>query len=743
MEEIKEQEILEGLVEEIIYYNEENAYMVCEISDEDKLTTVVGFLPYVNMGDLLKLHGEYVYHRDYGNQFKVSYFEKLPPKTETAIIKYLSSGIIKGIGEKTAQRIVEAFGSETLDIISNNPMELSTIRGISYKKALAIQESYLLQMGMRNIIMFLQQYNITPSIAIKIYKTYGERAISVLKENPYLLCDEVYSIGFKTADRIALSMGISVNYKERICAGAIYILNQHALMGHTYIPEEKLVADCKSLLSVAEEDVFCAIDNLVFEGKTVKEETGGGPVYYSAFYYNAELGVARRLWQLSVYPLSQKIKNTEALIKNSEKEIGITLAKTQKEAVKLVLGENVSIITGGPGTGKTTIINTIIRLFESEGLKILLAAPTGRAAKRMSQVCGMEAKTIHRLLEIGYSEGETRQVFHKNEESPLLCDVLIVDEMSMVDILLMNSLLKAVRPGTRLVMVGDSDQLPSVGAGNVLRDMISCGKIPCIALTDIFRQAEESMIVVNAHRINNGEYPKLNEKDRDFFFLQRGNVAETVETVIDLCKNRIPKGYGLSSVSDIQVLCPMRKTEAGVLNLNERLQAVLNPPSKEKAEKRLRNFILREGDKVMQIKNNYDMQYKTAGGEEGFGVFNGDCGIIREIDNGRETITVEYDDEKIVEYDFSQLQELELSYAVTIHKSQGSEFPVVIMPVTGGPPMLLTRNLFYTAVTRAKQLVILVGSENVMRRMIDNNRETKRNSRLPNKIKFFTEDNLI
>lgn len=725
---------LEGIVETIIFSNEDNGYTVCELHTNDTYQTVVGYLPYVSEGDSIRIYGNFVVHKEYGEQFSAVYYEKVAPRTALAIIKYLSSGIVKGIGPKLAQKIVEQFGENTLQIIEREPLKLAQIRGISEKKALDMGKSYQEQMGIQNIVMFLQQYSISPAIAIKIHKKYAEQSVERLKENPYLLCREVYGIGFKTADRIAMAMGIAENSVERVKAGVMYILNHSIQFGHTYLPQNDLKIDCNRLLNVQEEELDAALAALIMEKQIVAEGEENDRHYYLAAYYFGELGVARRLLELQQSPLQTQLESLEDHISTQEAEDSIQFAPAQKEAIISALSNCVAVITGGPGTGKTTIINTIIKIMQKNGFNVLLAAPTGRAAKRMTELCHMEAKTIHRLLEIGYSEGGEEQMFHRNDENPIPCDVLIVDEVSMVDILLMYNLLKALKNGTRLILVGDSDQLPSVGAGNVLKDIIKSNVIKTVALQDIFRQAQESMIVVNAHRINKGIYPVLNVAGKDFFFLERGMVDAVVDTVIDLCKNRIPKSYRYDSITQIQVLCPMRKTAAGVFHLNERLQEALNPPQPNKPEKVVRDMVFRVGDKVMQVKNNYDIIYQKIGGEDGLGVFNGDFGIVYEIDHDAEELTVLFDDDRLVRYDFNQLDELELAYAVTIHKSQGSEFPVVIMPLSGGPPVLMTRNLFYTAVTRAKELVILVGSEGVIRRMVDNNRETKRYSNLCEKL---------
>lgn len=733
-------EIIEGFVEEIIYYNENNGYTVCDFCYNDLKTTAVGCLPCICVGDSLKLTGKWTVHIDYGKQFKVDFFEKVAPKTIGAIEKYLSSGIIKGIRSSTAQKIVKKFKEQALYVLEFTPERLAEIKGISEKKAILMGKSFVEQKGIQNLVMFLQKYNITPSCAVKIYKQFGENSISKIRENPYILSKEVYGIGFKTADKLAITMGICKNNAERIKAGIKYILSQKISFGHTFFPKNMLIDEAKSLLMVTIEEAENGLISLAILKEIVIENYDDFEAVFLSSFYNSELMVARKLHYLQSESLDTEILNINEKIISTEKEIGITLAKEQKKAVLEALSYGVLVITGGPGTGKTTIINTIINITEKENLKIMLAAPTGRAAKRITELCGREAKTIHRLLEIGFSDNDEVMQFYRNEENPLDCDVIIIDEMSMVDILLMNSLLKAVKKGTRLIMVGDCDQLPSVGAGNVLKDIIKSGVVKTVCLYEIFRQAAESMIVLNAHNINNGKYPILNKKDKDFYFLKRENTQDIVSTIIDLCKNRVPESYKIDSISNIQVLSPMRKSPCGITNLNLELQNALNPPKKGKPEKQMKDFSFRVGDKVMQIKNNYNIEYtKQKNDENGCGVFNGDTGIVYEIDFTDEALTVLFDDEKLVKYEFSNLEELELAYAVTIHKSQGSEFPVVIIPMAAAPPMLLSRNLFYTAVTRAKSLVILVGYEQIIKKMVDNNLETKRYSNLLNKLKDLIE----
>ncbi|MEW9081675.1 SF1B family DNA helicase RecD2 [Caldanaerobacter subterraneus] len=725
---------VEGVVEEIIFRNEQNGYTVLELDIEGDMVTAIGVMPFVTVGERIKVQGEWVVHPDYGDQIRVINYQTLSPNTLEGIERFLASGLIPGIGPVTARKIVERFGLDSLHVIETEPHRLREIKGLSDEKIKRISEAYEMQKGIKEVMVFLHQFGISSHMAIKIYKEYGNNAIEIIKQNPYRLADDIFGIGFKTADKIAESLGIDPHSTYRISAGARYVLMQYAANGHTYVPKELLKKETAQLLEVSEEEVEDAFVLLAQNEKIhierFEDETVG--VYYIP-YYVAELHTAERLFTMTVTQCEDLKIDVQKEIRDFEKEAGIVLEKTQKLAVEEAIKNSVMVITGGPGTGKTTIINCIIRIFEKANKKVALAAPTGRAAKRITEATGKEAKTIHRLLEYTYTEEEGKG-FNKNEKDPLKYDVIIIDEASMVDILLMNALLKAIPAGSRLILVGDADQLPSVGAGNVLRDIIDSGIVKVIRLKEIFRQQKESLIVVNAHKINNGEYPTYNDKNGDFFFLSVATQEDMLKTILDLVTNRLPKAYGFHPVNDIQVLTPMKKGIIGVHNLNLELQKVLNPPSKNKAEKSMKEFTFRVGDKVMQIKNNYRMTWKR-GDEEGEGVFNGDIGIIQSIDEELQEVTVYFDDEKVVTYDFSDLDELTLSYAITVHKSQGSEFPVVIMPVTYGPPMLLTRNLLYTAVTRAKKLVVLVGQEKYLKFMIDNNRISKRYSGLLSRLK--------
>lgn len=728
----------EGIVEEIIFSNEVNGYTVCELKVDKEIITAVGFMPFINAGEMLKVTGNWITHPDYGEQLKVELYEKLVPRTLEAIEAYLASGLIKGVGPSSAKKIIKRFGEDTINIIEFHPERLSEIKGISYEKALRIGQAFQEQKELRNVVLFFQGYGISPTYCAKIYQIYGKDTIEEIRNNPYKLSDEAIGIGFKTSDRIARSLGIDPKSKFRICSGIRYVLSHIAMDGHTFVEDEQLKDYTSKLLDVDIDNINDALISLMLDKSIYIERNDTSSRIYLSPFYNAEAGVARKLSQLASMKFKGDLSDFDEKILEVQKKEGIILTQNQKDAVKEALINGVLIITGGPGTGKTTIIKSIINLLTGEGYDVLLAAPTGRAAKRMTEATGFEAKTIHRLLEMGYTSKEDELVFSKNEDNPIDADVVIIDEMSMVDILLMNHLLKAVELGTRLILVGDVDQLPSVGPGKVLQDLINSEVIKTVRLKEIFRQAEESHIIVNAHRINNGEKPLLNNKDKDFFFVARNSADEIVKTIVDLCTRRIPSAYGFEPMKEIQVLTPVRKGPVGVGNLNTELQALLNPKDKNKREKVFRDFLFREGDRVMQIKNNYNIRWQKDDSKntEGTGVFNGDTGIIREIDDEEQKVVVSFDDDKIVEYAFSILDELEPAFAVTIHKSQGSEFPVVIVPIFPGPQVLMTRNLLYTAVTRAKNLVVLVGNRDYLDVMINNAREANRNSGLADKLRI-------
>jgi exodeoxyribonuclease V alpha subunit len=730
---------LEGIIEDIIYKNEANGYTVCEIREGKSSVTAVGYMPFVNAGETVRASGRWVKHPDYGDQFKVELYEKVLPQTADAIEKYLSSGIIKGVGPVTAAKIVKKFGSSALEVISTDPQRLSEIKGISLNKAIAIGNMFNEQKGLWEIVMFLQDYGISPSVCAKIYKAYAGQAISMIKENPYRLCEDIFGIGFKTADRIAMKLGIDPCSKFRLKSGIKYILTRAAANGHTYLPENALRENARLLLASENADIEDALLSLIFENTVQMERCAeSNHIYLSPFYY-AEHGVCKRLLGLSGDRFNTDMGCLEERLGKFQQEEGIRLDKLQQEAVREAMTNGVLVITGGPGTGKTTIIKCIIRLLMEEGHRIALAAPTGRAAKRMSEATGFEARTIHRLLEIGFTVNEDEMLFQRNENNPIDADVIIIDEMSMVDILIMNHLLKAVPAGARLILVGDADQLPSVGPGSVLQDIISCNIIKTVRLAEIFRQDAESMIVVNAHMINRGEAPMLNSRDGDFFFMQRNGLDSIVSTIVELCRRRLPERYGFDPMKDIQVLSPAKKGPAGVANLNIELQKALNPASRKKVEKAHRSVIFREGDRVMQVKNNYTLAWRRPGSllVDGIGVFNGDMGVILKIDTEASCVEVLFDDDRLVEYDFSMLDEIEPAFAVTVHKSQGSEFPVVVMPIFPGPQVLMTRNLLYTAVTRARKMVVMVGDEAVLSGMVANKRENLRYSGLSDKLKLY------
>ncbi|WP_422448136.1 ATP-dependent RecD-like DNA helicase [Thermoanaerobacterium sp. DL9XJH110] len=725
---------LEGTVEKISYHNEENCFTVVKLSvkDNNDTITAVGYFPSLEVGEVLRLKGRWVMHKDYGYQLKVEFYQTLMPATVKEIENYLASGVIRGIGPTTARKIVEKFGAKSLEVLGSSPQELLVIDGIGQKKLEMIMESYEQQKETREIMLFLQQYGIGPGIAVRVYKNYGEKSIEVLKQNPYRLADEVYGIGFKTADRIARMMGMEADSLERLSAGLKYVLYSAADEGHVFLPQEELIHKASELLEVNEELINQALMALREKEDVVIENTWGrNDVYLSAFYFS-EKSVARRLFLLSTMA-GNPLKITGEDIRLIEKKCGISLARRQREALEKVASCGVLVVTGGPGTGKTTTIKSLIEFFRARGLKVALAAPTGRAAKRMSEATGEEAKTIHRLLEYkAYEEGGMD--FGKNQEDPLEEDVVIVDETSMVDIILMYHLLAALKPGARLILVGDKDQLPSVGPGSVLREIIASGRIPVVVLDEIFRQAKESMIVVNAHRINRGLFPYLNIKDKDFFFEQVQAPEDLLNTILQLVKTRLPAYGGFDPMEDIQVITPMKKGIAGVLNLNQKLQELLNPPAPGKREWRYRMLTFREGDRVMQVKNNYDKE-----------IFNGDLGRIVKIDEDG-VVVVSFaapgQDREVV-YQAQDLEELTLAYALSVHKSQGSEFPVVVMPITTQHYVMLQRNLLYTAITRAKKLIVLVGTKQALSIAIRNNRALLRYSRLADRIvEEFGEGNL-
>ena len=739
---IKMKEV-EGYVDRITFRNEENGYTVLYIvnpSEEDEEICCVGYFSYVGEGEYIVVRGKEVIHKSYGPQIQVDSYEEKQPGDALAMERYLGSGTIKGIGPALAARIVRRFGEDTFNIIEREPERLAEIKGISIKMAINTSKQFMEKQKMRQAMIFLQDYGISMNMAVKVYKFYGDDVYDVLRNNPYRLAENISGIGFKIADNIAQKAGFNQDSQYRVQAGIQYVLQQSGSQGHCYLPEEVLIKDTSELLHIDKERVQTEIDNLTMNKEVIIQEVMGERRLYSSTLYYMEMNCARMLLDLNI-PFSADENVLKNKITKIETREEITLDELQKKAVLQAVLNGVMIITGGPGTGKTTTINTILGLMEDEGLDILLAAPTGRAAKRMSETSGREAQTIHRLLEINggvSSEDNAGMHFERNEFQPLEADVIIVDEFSMVDIYLLNALLKAIVPGTRLIMVGDVNQLPSVGPGNVLKDMIKADFCHVVRLNRIFRQAAESEIVTNAHKINAGEQISLDNKNMDFFHLERKLTSDVINVTIQLIMKNLPS-YVHADRYDIQVLVPMRKGELGVENLNKVLQSYMNPKTRDKREREFHGVLFREYDKVMQIKNNYQIKWvkKNPYGdvyEEGTGVFNGDTGIIRNILDIEETVIVEFEEGKLVEYDYSDMDEMELAYAITIHKSQGSEYPAVIIPIIGGPKMLLNRNLLYTAVTRAKKCVTLVGSSSTIQQMIRNVNEKKRYSSLCQRI---------
>ena len=742
-------ESVTGYIDHVIFRNEENGYtvMILKGVDGEEELTCVGTFPVFTMGASVELTGSYIQHPVYGKQFQVSALTEKMPEDAMAMERYLGSGAIKGIGAALAARIVRRFGKDTLHIVEEEPERLAEVKGISEKKAREIAMQVAEKADMRKAMMFLQKYGISLNLGARIYQKYGETVYSVLQENPYRLADDISGIGFKIADEIAYRIGIHTDSDYRIRSGMMYTLLQASRDGHVYLPKEELFQKSSELLGVDSSYMEKHLMDLSVDRKLVQKEKDGEILVYPTLYYYLELNTARMLKELDIlYPEEPEMMNKQIL--QIEKETETVLDEMQKKAVTEAACHGLFILTGGPGTGKTTTINAIIRYFEGQGAEIRLAAPTGRAAKRMTEATGYEAQTIHRLLELtGMPEDNDQNAqavhFERNAENPLEADVIIIDEMSMVDIQLMHSLLQAVIAGTRLILVGDENQLPSVGPGNVLHDIIQSQAFPVIELTKIFRQASESDIVVNAHKINRGEQILLNNKSRDFFFLKRYDADIIIRVVIALIQEKLPR-YVEAKPFDIQVLTPMRKGLLGVERLNQILQRYLNPPDAAKKERESMHGLLREGDKVMQIRNNYQMEWEIRGRygipiEKGIGIFNGDTGILRTINEFAETAEVEFEDGRWAEYSFKQLEELELAYAITIHKSQGSEYPAVVIPILSGPRMLLNRNLLYTAVTRARKCVTVVGSEETLREMIRNEKQQQRYSSLDRRIRELDE----
>lgn len=744
-------ERFKGYVNKIVYRNEDNGYTVFELNiDSDDDLTCVGSVPYITEGEFVEVTGSYSEHAVYGQQLKLDTCEDIPPEDEKSVERYLASGAIKGIGAALASRIVRRFKADTLRIIEEEPERLAEIKGISQRMAMEISDSVTAKRDMRNAMMFLQDYGISMALAVKIYNQYGASVYTILRENPYRLADDITGVGFKIADEIARKAGISADSDFRIRSGIMYTLVQAAGNGHIYLPYEELVSQLEVLLDTHVDDIDRQLVDLSIDKKIVVKELSDDNtediakdtsrrIIYGASYYYMEMAVAYALKALDV---SVKIDEKSVLdrIHRIEKNEDIELDDMQRNAVLQAVSSGLLVVTGGPGTGKTTTINTIIRYFEDEGMEIRLGAPTGRAAKRMTEATGCEAQTIHRMLELsGAPEDGKTASFMRNEDNPIDADVIIIDEMSMVDIFLMNSLLKAITAGTRLILVGDVNQLPSVGPGNVLRDIIDSERFTVVKLTKIFRQAKESDIIVNAHKINDGEKFPIGPTSKDFIFIKREEANNVLGAMITLISQKLPK-YVDAQPFDIQVLTPTRKGLLGVERLNTVLQEYLNPKDTGKQEKEGSSTLFREGDKVMQIKNNYQLEWETRGKngiavDRGMGVFNGDMGVIDNINFYTEKVTVKFDDDRYVEYPFKQLEELELAYAVTVHKSQGSEYPAVVIPLLSGPRMLMNRNILYTAVTRAKKCVCIVGTEEVFYGMVDNTNEQKRYSTLAQRIR--------
>lgn len=739
-------EQIKGFVSHIIYRNAGNGYTVFVLNAGEEVTCV-GTFQSLDEGELLELDGEYTEHAVYGSQFKVSGFRIASPEDAAGMERYLGSGAVKGVGASLAARIVKRFGADTFRIIEEEPERLAEIKGISERKAMDIAAQMEQKHDMREAMIYLQKYGISNTLAVRIYETYGSRLYSVLEENPYQLADDIDGVGFRKADELAARIGIHTDSDFRIRSGILYTLLQASGEGHVYLPGSLLVRRAAALLGLPEEAVEDQLPNLSMDKKLVIKKSGDDTLCYAFSYYYAELSCARMLSELnqSMVPDGELLPGQEdqiyRRIEKIQEQEGLMLDGLQKQAVLESVKNSILILTGGPGTGKTTTINTIIRYFESEGLDLFLAAPTGRAAKRMTEATGYEARTIHRMLELSGAVPEEgrRASFERNEENPLEADVIIVDEMSMVDIHLFNSLLKAVSPGTRLILVGDVNQLPSVGPGQVLSDLIKSEAFPVVRLQKIFRQAQESDIVVNAHRINRGEQIARGNKSRDFFFLERSSVPVMYKHMVQLISQMLPP-YVKARPYDIQVLTPMRKGSLGVETLNGVLQSCLNAPDASKKEAHLGDTLFREGDKVMQTKNNYQLEWEIVSRygipiDKGVGIFNGDMGVIKEINEYAQTVLVEFEEQRRVTYSFSQMEEVELAYAITIHKSQGSEYPAVIMPLLGGPRMLFNRNLLYTGVTRAKDCVTILGSREVVEEMIENESETKRYTSLDVRIR--------
>lgn len=727
-------EKLEGSVENIVYCNEENGYTVCDIAVDEDMVTVFGIMPMLNEGDSLCVYGKWVHSPKYGRQFSVEQYERIMPADVNSILRYLSSRAIKGIGPKTAAKIVAAFGEDSFDVIENHPDWLAdSIKGISMNTALAASESFKEQAGIRSAMMFFRDY-FGAATTVKIYKHWGSASVDIAKKNPYRLCNEIEGIGFESADALAVGIGMQNDNFDRIMSGIHYVLQRNALQnGHVCLPREKLVQSAIELLGASEETCNKGVSELLRLEKLKYMLCDGVQLIYTKNDYNEEKYIAQKLVMLDKMCASVDLRDIDRFIDNEEARSGISYAELQRDAISDALRYGVMVLTGGPGTGKTTVVRALMRIFDKMGHKVALAAPTGRASKRLSEATSCEAKTIHRLLEMGY-ESNGRAAFKRNETDLLEEDAIIVDEASMIDNSLMCALLKAIKPGARLIIIGDADQLPSVGAGNVLHDIIASERFATVCLTQIFRQAEESLIIRNAHAVNNGKMPDLSVKDNDFFFLRRGDDRSIAVTVTELCKDRLPRAYGEMAKNGLQVICASRKGEAGTESLNIILQGALNPPHRAKKEYKFREKIFREGDRIMQTRNNYDILWERAiDGKEGYGIFNGDIGSIVSINTSDGFMEMLFDDRRVI-YDISLLEDVEHAYAITVHKSQGSEYPIVVMPACSAAHMLHTRNLFYTAITRAQNMVVLVGREDIISEMVQNNRQALRYTGLERRL---------
>ncbi len=722
-----------GVVEDVTYRREDTGFTVMDIFADDEYVTVVGVLPELSEGESVRLRGTWGYHATFGKQFKAQLCERSMPSSSADLLRYLSSGAVRGIGPATAKKIIERFGENSFDVLENQPERLADIKGISLKKAKDISKIFNEQFAVRQIMISLERFGMTTHECLEAYKLYGANAVDMIKANPYALCSDIVGMGFERADAIASALPEPPDRAYRVSAGIVHVVKYNLNNGHTCVPRKKLIAPSSGLLEADEDTIEAAIDALVESGRLISQMMNGKEFLFLPQIYSAEKLAAQRILVMTKFPPAGRV-TVEEDIEKIEKEENIHYESKQREAILTAANKGILILTGGPGTGKTTALNGILKLFELDGIDVALTAPTGRAAKRMSEITGKEAKTIHRLLEVEWDKHD-RPYFSRNARNPISAGAVIVDELSMVDISLFASLLDALPLGCRLIMVGDSDQLPAVGAGSVLHDLILSGVLPVVELKEVFRQAMKSRIVTNAHKIVSGQMPELHDKNNDFFFMKRNSAYDTAATVAELCTVRLPKAYSYSPINDIQVLCPSRKGETGTVSLNKRLQAVINPPSPEKKELQSGSRIFREGDKVMQIKNNYNIIW-TKDSEEGTGVFNGDIGTVKKIDKANGCLAVWFDDKEAV-YSTDNLQELEHAYAITVHKSQGNEFNAVVIPVMGVVPQLCYRNLLYTAVTRAKKLMVMVGSEKQIRDMVENNTRSKRYSAL----KFFlTED---